>query len=142
MHHILMANAVAQGGTPQRGRCANPAAVVMAPTRELVEQIFNDSRKFLFKSPIQAVAVFGGEGTMGQQLRELERGCEAGQVGEVRGRRGWTGRRGRPGRRGWRELRWRGGSRATRGDTSCRLHLLRAELTKINLGSTDLADQW
>ena len=63
-------------GPPQRGRCANPAAVVMAPTRELVEQIFNDSRKFLFKSPIQAVAVFGGEGTMGQQLRELERGCD------------------------------------------------------------------
>jgi len=49
---------------------------VMAPTRELVEQIFNDSRKFVYKSPVQPVAVFGGEGTMGPQLRELERGCD------------------------------------------------------------------
>jgi len=67
-----------QGGPPggYRGKCANPTCVVMAPTRELVEQIFNDSRKFVYKSPVQPVAVFGGEGTMGPQLRELERGCD------------------------------------------------------------------
>jgi len=59
-----------------RGRCAQPVCVVMAPTRELVEQIYNDGKKFVFKSPVQAVAVFGGEGTMGPQLRELERGCD------------------------------------------------------------------
>jgi len=67
-----------QGSAPPgtRGRCAHPVCVVMAPTRELVEQIYNDARKFVYKSPIQTVAVFGGEGTMGPQLRELERGCD------------------------------------------------------------------
>jgi len=48
----------------------------MAPTRELVEQIYQDAKKFVYKSPVQSVAVFGGEGTMGPQLRELERGCD------------------------------------------------------------------
>jgi ATP-dependent RNA helicase DDX3X len=62
--------------TTYRGKCANPVCVVMAPTRELVEQIYNDARKFVFKSPVHPVAVFGGEGTMGPQLRELERGCD------------------------------------------------------------------
>jgi ATP-dependent RNA helicase DDX3X len=63
-------------GGYQRGRTAVPQCVVMAPTRELVEQIHNDAKKFVYKSPVQAVSVFGGEGTMGPQLRELERGCD------------------------------------------------------------------
>ena len=50
-----------------------PAAIVVAPTRELVIQIFNEARKFSFGSMLRPVVVYGGT-SVGHQLREVERG--------------------------------------------------------------------
>jgi ATP-dependent RNA helicase DDX3X len=58
-----------------RSRLAEPACVVLAPTRELTQQILEDAQRFCWQSRIRAVGVWGGEGTMSQQLSELSRGC-------------------------------------------------------------------
>ena len=51
-----------------------PAAIIVAPTRELVIQIFNEARKFSFGSMLRPVVVYGGT-SVGHQLREVERGA-------------------------------------------------------------------
>ncbi|KAG7192895.1 DEAD-box ATP-dependent RNA helicase [Scheffersomyces spartinae] len=52
-----------------------PTALVMAPTRELVSQIFDEARKFSYRSWVKPVAVYGGA-DIGVQMRNLERGCD------------------------------------------------------------------
>ena len=49
-------------------------ALVLAPTRELASQIFEEARKFSYRSRVRACVVYGGAPT-GDQLRELEKGC-------------------------------------------------------------------
>ena len=51
-----------------------PVALVLAPTRELASQIFDEARKFSYRSAIRACVVYGGA-DIGSQLRELDRGC-------------------------------------------------------------------
>ena len=51
-----------------------PIALVVAPTRELVAQIFNEARKFAHGSKLRPVVVYGGT-SVGHQLREVERGA-------------------------------------------------------------------
>ena len=65
-----------RGPPPGRGRAAEPGCVVLAPTRELTQQILEDAQRFCWKSGMRVVGVFGGEGTMSQQLSELSRGCD------------------------------------------------------------------
>jgi len=55
-------------------RKAKPEALVLAPTRELTSQIFDECKKFSANTRLKACVVFGGV-PMYQQLRELERGC-------------------------------------------------------------------
>lgn len=43
-----------------RGRKAFPQALVLAPTRELTSQIFDEARKFTYQSGIKPVVVYGG----------------------------------------------------------------------------------
>ncbi|XP_051753230.1 DEAD-box helicase 3 X-linked b isoform X2 [Ctenopharyngodon idella] len=51
-----------------------PIALVLAPTRELALQIYDEARKFAYRSHVRPCVVYGGA-DIGQQIRELERGC-------------------------------------------------------------------
>lgn len=50
-----------------------PQALILAPTRELASQIYNECRKFSFESMIKSGILYGGV-DMGHQLRQLGRG--------------------------------------------------------------------
>ncbi|EOA33004.1 hypothetical protein CARUB_v10016334mg, partial [Capsella rubella] len=52
-----------------------PIGLVMAPTRELVQQIHSDIKKFAKALGVRCVAVYGGSG-VAQQINELKRGTE------------------------------------------------------------------
>jgi ATP-dependent RNA helicase DDX3X len=65
----------AQGGNFGRQRKAYPTSLVLAPTRELVSQIYEESRKFAYRSWVRPCVVYGGA-DIGSQLRQIERGCD------------------------------------------------------------------
>jgi ATP-dependent RNA helicase DDX3X len=52
-----------------------PFALILGPTRELVMQIYAESRKFMYRTGLRNVCVYGGAPS-GQQIRELERGVD------------------------------------------------------------------
>lgn len=54
---------------------AYPTSLVLAPTRELVSQIYEEARKFAYRSWVRPCVVYGGA-DIGQQLRLIERGCD------------------------------------------------------------------
>lgn len=58
-----------------RARKVFPLALVLAPTRELACQIYDEARKFGYKTGIKSVVVYGGA-PIGYQLRDLEKGCD------------------------------------------------------------------
>jgi len=75
IHHIL------EGGPPdipptesRYRRKVYPQALVLAPTRELACQIFDEARKFTYRSRVRPCVVYGGADIVGQ-LRDIERGC-------------------------------------------------------------------
>jgi ATP-dependent RNA helicase DDX3X len=51
-----------------------PTALILAPTRELAQQIHNEARKATYRSHIRCVCVYGGADSK-SQIQELERGC-------------------------------------------------------------------
>jgi len=63
---------VSQGGNRKK---VYPAALVLAPTRELACQIYEGARKFCWKTGLKTSVVYGGTPIV-NQLRELERGCD------------------------------------------------------------------
>ncbi len=63
-----------QDGTAQPVR-AEPLVLVVAPTRELVIQIFNEARKFCYRSMLRHCVLYGG-GPLGEQLHTLRKGCD------------------------------------------------------------------
>lgn len=65
----------AQAGGYGRQRKAYPTSLVLAPTRELVSQIFEEARKFAYRSWVRPCVVYGGA-DIGSQLRQIERGCD------------------------------------------------------------------
>ncbi|KAJ3120002.1 DEAD-box ATP-dependent RNA helicase [Nowakowskiella sp. JEL0407] len=66
-------------GAPNRdsrgSRKAFPTSLILAPTRELALQIYEEAKKFAYRSWVRPCVVYGGQ-PMGEQLRDLERGCE------------------------------------------------------------------
>lgn len=52
-----------------------PSALVMSPTRELSTQIFDESRKFTFRTAIRPTVAYGGA-NIRDQISELRRGCD------------------------------------------------------------------
>ena len=68
-----------QGGGGQfsynRQRKAYPTTLILAPTRELVSQIYDECRKFSYRSWVRPCVVYGGA-DIGSQLRQIERGCD------------------------------------------------------------------
>ncbi|KAH5437991.1 ATP-dependent RNA helicase DED1 [Parastagonospora nodorum] len=65
----------AQAGGYGRQRKAYPTSLILAPTRELVSQIFDEARKFAYRSWVRPCVVYGGA-DIGSQLRQIERGCD------------------------------------------------------------------
>ncbi|KAG9244070.1 ATP-dependent RNA helicase DED1 [Calycina marina] len=63
------------GGNFGRQRKAYPNSLILAPTRELVSQIYEESRKFAYRSWVRPCVVYGGA-DIGSQLRQIERGCD------------------------------------------------------------------
>merc|ERR1719304_87918 len=51
-----------------------PLALVLAPTRELATQIYDESRKFAYRSRVRPAVVYGGA-NVGDQMRDLDKGC-------------------------------------------------------------------
>ncbi|XP_014254826.1 ATP-dependent RNA helicase DDX3X isoform X2 [Cimex lectularius] len=50
-----------------------PLGLVLAPTRELATQIYEESRKFAYRSRLRPCVVYGGA-PIGDQMRDLDRG--------------------------------------------------------------------
>lgn len=51
-----------------------PLGLVLAPTRELATQIFEEAKKFAYRSRMRPAVLYGGNNTT-EQMRELDRGC-------------------------------------------------------------------
>ncbi|XP_053304033.1 probable ATP-dependent RNA helicase DDX4 [Spea bombifrons] len=51
-----------------------PEAIIVAPTRELINQIYLDARKFAYGTCVRPVVVYGGTQT-GHSLRQIFQGC-------------------------------------------------------------------
>lgn len=51
-----------------------PLCLILAPTRELASQIYDEARKFSYRSHMRPCVVYGGA-DIGGQIRDLERGC-------------------------------------------------------------------
>ncbi|KAL7422720.1 ATP-dependent RNA helicase ded1 [Cryptotrichosporon argae] len=62
-------------GSYSSRRKAYPTALILAPTRELVSQIHEEARKFAYRSWVKPAVVYGGA-DIGQQIRQLDRGCD------------------------------------------------------------------
>jgi len=62
------------GGFGYGRRKQTPLALVLAPTRELATQIFDEARKFAYRSKVRPCVVYGGA-HVSDQMRELDRGC-------------------------------------------------------------------
>ena len=56
-------------------KCTYISALVLAPTRELVSQIFDEAAKFCYCTGIRPVVIYGGADIQ-QQQRELDRGAD------------------------------------------------------------------
>jgi ATP-dependent RNA helicase DDX3X len=67
--------AMAASGGFSRQRKAFPTSLILAPTRELVSQIYDEARKFAYRSWVRPCVVYGGA-DIGTQLRSMERGCD------------------------------------------------------------------
>ena len=63
------------GGMGYRSRKAYPTSLILAPTRELVSQIYDEARKFAYRSWVKPCVVYGGA-DIGTQLRAMEKGCD------------------------------------------------------------------
>lgn len=61
------------GGYGRRTK-QTPLALILAPTRELATQIFDEARKFAYRSKVRPCVVYGGA-HVSDQMRELDRGC-------------------------------------------------------------------
>ncbi|KAI8974409.1 P-loop containing nucleoside triphosphate hydrolase protein [Pilobolus umbonatus] len=58
-----------------RTRKAQPQVLILAPTRELVSQIYDEARKFAYRSWVKPAVVYGGA-DIGSQIRNIDRGCD------------------------------------------------------------------
>ncbi|KAJ1674571.1 ATP-dependent RNA helicase ded1, partial [Spiromyces aspiralis] len=63
------------GNSMYRSRKATPIALILSPTRELTSQIYEEARKFCYRSWVRPCVVYGGA-DIGQQLRQISRGCD------------------------------------------------------------------
>ncbi|KAJ8262760.1 hypothetical protein COCON_G00152170 [Conger conger] len=69
--HQLMAGGAAAS---RFSEVQQPEAIIVAPTRELINQIYLEARKFAFGTCVRPVVVYGGIST-GYTIREVLKGC-------------------------------------------------------------------
>ncbi|XP_068165438.1 probable ATP-dependent RNA helicase DDX4 [Antennarius striatus] len=67
----LMTDGVASSSFSQ---LQEPEALIVAPTRELINQIYLEARKFAFGTCVRPAVVYGGV-SVSYQMREISRGC-------------------------------------------------------------------
>jgi len=74
---ILKRNNIGGVGAGDRKiRGVLPFALIVLPTRELTQQIHFELKKLIGGTNVKAVSVFGGNGTINQQILELSKGCD------------------------------------------------------------------
>lgn len=61
--------------TREDGVRAEPLVLVVAPTRELASQIFDEARRLCYRSMLRPCVIYGGAPT-GEQMDELRKGCD------------------------------------------------------------------
>ncbi|KAK3393101.1 P-loop containing nucleoside triphosphate hydrolase protein [Podospora didyma] len=54
---------------------AEPLVVVVCPSRELAVQIFNEARKFCYRTMLRPCVLYGG-GPIRDQIEQLQKGCD------------------------------------------------------------------
>lgn len=54
---------------------AEPLVLIIAPTRELATQIFDEARRLCYRSMLRPCVVYGG-GPVREQRAELQQGCD------------------------------------------------------------------
>ena len=54
---------------------AEPLILVVAPTRELCTQIFDEARRLCYRSMLRPCVAYGG-GPIREQRQELQKGCD------------------------------------------------------------------
>jgi ATP-dependent RNA helicase DDX3X len=54
---------------------AEPLVLIVCPTRELSIQIFDECRRFCYRTMLRPCVAYGG-GSMGRQIEELSKGCD------------------------------------------------------------------
>lgn len=54
---------------------AEPLVLIVAPSRELATQIFDEARRFCYRTMLRPCVVYGG-GPLGEQIAQLARGCD------------------------------------------------------------------
>lgn len=59
----------------EREYTAQPLVLIVAPTRELATQIFDECRRFCYRSMLRPCVVYGGADGITQRM-ELSRGCD------------------------------------------------------------------
>lgn len=59
---------------PGARRKQYPLGLVLAPTRELATQIYEEAKKFSYRARMRPAVLYGGNNTM-EQMRDLDRGC-------------------------------------------------------------------
>ncbi|CAG5113770.1 Oidioi.mRNA.OKI2018_I69.chr2.g7860.t1.cds [Oikopleura dioica] len=73
--HSGPGDSVKQNNSGYRGRRKlYPLALVLSPTRELASQIYDEARKFAYRSHVRPCVIYGGA-DVGAQMRDLDRGC-------------------------------------------------------------------
>nr|QTO31349.1 vasa [Cynops cyanurus] len=70
----ILAHMMQDGVAPHSLDLQEPEAIIVAPTRELINQIFLDARKFAYGTCIKPVVVYGGTQTF-HSLRQIYQGC-------------------------------------------------------------------
>lgn len=66
---------LSRGFTREDAVRAEPLILVIAPTRELATQIFDEARRLCYRSMLRPCVVYGGAPT-GDQMDELRKGCD------------------------------------------------------------------
>ncbi|XP_037601707.1 probable ATP-dependent RNA helicase DDX4 isoform X3 [Cebus imitator] len=71
----ILAHMMRDGVTASRFKeLQEPECIIVAPTRELVNQIYLEARKFSFGTCVRAVVIYGGT-QLGHSIRQIVQGC-------------------------------------------------------------------